>query len=808
MVGDHGFHGRRAELAACLRAARSTSAGLVVLRGAAGTGRTALLHAVGHALHTDGVPAAFVSRADDLTRLRPHSAVLLVDDADALPVTALLASRRNGLVIAACRADADELPGAADHVVDLPPLPEADVIELLAGFGPLDEPVIDALRTALGPLFHNPGTLLATLNHLHDRLAPVADRLCLRAPDTPIALPPSHHLVTPLDDLAERLLTAVAVLGHVRVDGLAVLAAALGEDRTVCGRTADALVDAGILVTDTHGRLRCVCPALAAAMIDCAGPTTVHRLHEALAKHTTDPATRADHVAAASRDLPARLNLVPWLITLADQAHTHQPHRAARWYATALRHLPAEHPDHTRILTSLLELLINTGQYDLLSDVLADQAATPSPHLDIRADLEAAAMLTAFHTGHPVKLAHEPRPGGPLDLYAWWIGEHRTWLPLAPGGSLLTGPELRLIYQVLSVDPAVCFRGIRTIRNRAAEARIDELIEAGAAGDPTTVFEIILGPRYHPAATGPLATAHKVVRAYAEADWSGALPAARQLELLGPPDSPLHQLSRIYVCAIHAARREYKTASAWLAKVSHDIRFITARAIAECALLHYAGDDLGAVNLALRTYRLARRASARPCVERLLLLALQLALRCGDRPIAAALLEEIEQLHARDAWLCTKQVELLGRALMHGDLAAAAEGADIARQRGHRPDLLWACHILARFCADPQPVIRELNDIAASGGSAFLLPTQLTALMRKFGVTAPHTEPDGLTATELRLIDLIRAGHTNRQIAATLHLSVKTIENHLTRLFTRTGCRSRVELAAASIDGRLQGAAT
>ncbi|MFC0105087.1 helix-turn-helix domain-containing protein [Kibdelosporangium aridum] len=78
--------------------------------------------------------------------------------------------------------------------------------------------------------------------------------------------------------------------------------------------------------------------------------------------------------------------------------------------------------------------------------------------------------------------------------------------------------------------------------------------------------------------------------------------------------------------------------------------------------------------------------------------------------------------------------------------------------------------------------------------------------MRRFGV--PEPPPEGFTTTELRMIDLIRTGHTNRQIAALLHLSVNTIENHLTQLFARTGYRSRVELAAASSDGRLTGGVT
>lgn len=49
----------------------------------------------------------------------------------------------------------------------------------------------------------------------------------------------------------------------------------------------------------------------------------------------------------------------------------------------------------------MLKPQVRNGQYELLSTVLADQATAPSTNPAVRDDLEAAAMLTAFHTGHP-----------------------------------------------------------------------------------------------------------------------------------------------------------------------------------------------------------------------------------------------------------------------------------------------------------------------------------------------------------------------------------------------------------------------
>ncbi len=58
-----------------------------------------------------------------------------------------------------------------------------------------------------------------------------------------------------------------------------------------------------------------------------------------------------------------------------------------------------------------------------------------------------------------------------------------------------------------------------------------------------------------------------------------------------------------------------------------------------------------------------------------------------------------------------------------------------------------------------------------------------------------------------RIIDLIQQGLTNRPIAAAVRVGEKTVENHLTRLFAQTGCRSRLDLATANLEGRLTVAA-
>jgi DNA-binding CsgD family transcriptional regulator len=57
---------------------------------------------------------------------------------------------------------------------------------------------------------------------------------------------------------------------------------------------------------------------------------------------------------------------------------------------------------------------------------------------------------------------------------------------------------------------------------------------------------------------------------------------------------------------------------------------------------------------------------------------------------------------------------------------------------------------------------------------------------------------DSLTPTERRVADLVAAGRSNPEIAATLFISVKTVEANLTRVYRKLGLRGRVDLTRHS----------
>ncbi|SHF57652.1 helix-turn-helix transcriptional regulator [Streptoalloteichus hindustanus] len=779
---------------------------LLVVRGLPGSGRSEVLRAATAMWRAEGLRVAPAPVGRPSTQVVPRT-VLVADD-PAVPADALLACRQPGcLVVATCLDDDVELPEIADEVVDLPPLGDDDVVALLRNDAGLDEAAVDALRSALGSWFGNPGTVLALVGRLTEvgRLVPVRDRLCLAHLEVPIGLPPEHHLVrcaARVGDPARTVLEAAAVLGGVDLADLSVFA---GGDLAAAGRAVDALVECGVLVADREGRLSCCCAALAATVVEQAGPDAARAVHWLVGRHLLDGLRRglpvdraalADHVAAAAPAVADGGALAGWLVEQVAEAERREPERAARWSASA-RRLGAR--------TDLLPLVARTGQYDLLREVFDEEAAGADRAR--RWDLAAAGMLAELNGADPVPaLADEP----PSRLAAWWLGRLPSWTPLPPRADdverLVSTAELTAIYHALRVEPRECAQALRAVRNGRAAERFDDLVEAGGGGDVATVLEIVLGQRYRSARNSPPRLYQEVVRGYAAADWTAALRAVRQLESHGAGTSPPHHMARLVAAAIHATRGEWRDAEAWLSKAGQDIRYSLVRSTVECAVLGRRGEHAAALDLAWSTLRLARTEGARWGRERLLLQALQIALRLGNRDMAEALMADAEDLYRRDGTRLTRQTVLLGRGLLHGDLASAAEGVDVVRQRGHRPDLLWACQILARFCDDSRNVIAELRSISHQGGTEFLLPARVNALLREFGVPAVReTGPTALSTMDRQIVELIREGQTNRQIASALRVSEKTVEHHLTRLFAWTGCRSRVELAAASLDGRIPG---
>lgn len=86
-----------------------------------------------------------------------------------------------------------------------------------------------------------------------------------------------------------------------------------------------------------------------------------------------------------------------------------------------------------------------------------------------------------------------------------------------------------------------------------------------------------------------------------------------------------------------------------------------------------------------------------------------------------------------------------------------------------------------------------LADLASGAGRA---GWQFGAHARAAALDAPErTDLATLTKRELEVATLVSHGDTNQQIARALELSPKTVETHISRMFTKLGLRSRTQIA-------------
>lgn len=67
------------------------------------------------------------------------------------------------------------------------------------------------------------------------------------------------------------------------------------------------------------------------------------------------------------------------------------------------------------------------------------------------------------------------------------------------------------------------------------------------------------------------------------------------------------------------------------------------------------------------------------------------------------------------------------------------------------------------------------------------------------GTPAAGGYPDGLTSREVEVLRLVAAGRSNREIAASLVLSERTVARHVTNIYGKTGAGSRAEATAYAL---------
>jgi len=175
----------------------------------------------------------------------------------------------------------------------------------------------------------------------------------------------------------------------------------------------------------------------------------------------------------------------------------------------------------------------------------------------------------------------------------------------------------------------------------------------------------------------------------------------------------------------------------------------------------------------------------------------------GARAEAAEVLAEIRGQAER----LDRQVAMLGLARAGALLTAATgqarEGAEALADAIEQ----WSDHPYPLEVARAYYVLGGLERRAHRRGAA---RAALSEAVRRYAAAGAGTWQEsaaaelarldggrgaGLTATEQGIVEMVRAGATNREIARAMFLSVKAVEANLTRLYRRLNVRNRSQLA-------------
>lgn len=622
---------------------------------------------------------------------------------------------------------------------------------------------------------------------------------------------------------------AIAALGELRPQRIGLLAAVLDRPAAELAADLDTLMQAGLvrLTGDRyHGRAALLDAALRATLAPATAWLWHRRAAEWLHCHrgsgTDALAELADHLAVAAQ--PGDDRDIAILLNAADRACDSAPRMAAQWYRAAIGLLPGDDdrlsrgqsglaraaclmgdpvraveagraaldllppgPDHDRVLRLVTDAGV-LGEPGLPTVSWSDSQQVPqllalAAHLLARSGrlAEAARAVElvegALHRQLPGEqvhcLTHVAHAEGLLGRPAAMLATVDRVLGCAAGSLLL-----RISAQI-NCAYLLALHG--SDRATALIAGCRQLIEQTGCDFGRT--ELALATFVDDYRTGrwsalPTAAAELKPRlADNHADKGLAVVQALEADVLaqcGHPSAAGKALVGTSDCAASAALHAWASAGVDLA---------SGRPQAATARLEAA---LGPVQVPKFTeFLLVRQAEA------------QLAL--GDLQAAARTAARVDSRVAGISTTATALEAARLRAVAEHDRAALRECLEHAERRRAAPLGARVRFELARLGDDPEAHLRAAYETFHALGADPWRRQVIHELQRR-GLKVPRhrtAAPAGLTTAELRVARLVQQGLRNRDIATALSMSVKTVESYLTRVYTKTGCSSRLGLARA-----------
>jgi len=654
----------------------------------------------------------------------------------------------------------------------------------------------------------------------------------------------------PVPDRLRGLLAArLARLSAASRSPLLLVAAAARPSRELierCGADPGGLadaIDAGVVTVAVDGAVRFAHPLLR-EMVYADGPREeVREAHERLAAAVSDPVERARHLAAASSGPDEELAQ-----TLADAASTARlrgaPAAAADLAAMAAECTPRDAPvvaaarrltaaqyayaagaseEAHRLASSALgdaaDRRTRVGARLLLIDLAGQDQSGVGPLLD-------AAFAEAVE---------EPDLVANVRIYramkAWYDADRETTLSELKGaeeaaeqcgdterlvevlswrGTVVGGPEgdelsiragemareLPLSYETISARQMAAMRHLFRGEVAEAERRIETLWSAVERfGTVRELAQVLISVASIFARAGrcpdALSAAHACLRLFVDVEPTpgpGLIAAALAEVHIGNVGAAAEYAERALEACLAAGDEDWLRGAYSTLGLVHQMR----------------GDAPAAADVMRRAYELEQRLCRfDPSVLLWHADFVEALVATGARDEAADVLAAVRGHADR----LERRVTLLGldraEAVLLAATKEAREGVAALRDAIDR----WADHPypleLARAWHTLGVLERRAHRRAAARGA-------LTEAVRRYQAVGARPWQEmaeaellridgaraaGLSDTERRIVELVRGGATNREIARSLFLSIKAVEANLTRLYRRLGVRNRAQLA-------------
>ncbi|MFF7736578.1 AAA family ATPase [Streptomyces sp. NPDC007984] len=739
------------------------------------------------------------------------------------------------------------------HVVDLAPLDAEDTARLVAtalGLPPSTRLAAHVQGRSAGHPFFVLQTLLDLLenrrlrrdaSHWHlvgepsalsrDRRRQILQRALGEAPET-------------LRVARAAALLRVIPLAHL--DLLALISRLPPQDTEA---VFDGLVRLGVLCAASSDRYRFTHELVREALYEDMGPAARRQAHRTAATWLLNrpPSPERDediagHVARTADygDLQA----IDTLAAEARRAFSRAPAASVPWYRKALAVTPPAHPRYAELVTRLTLSLLVAGRPAEAARV-GTQASRGAVGADRRSarlsSLVVGALAEHGALGEALELAGEAGAASPGDLLLTSQSAHlhlmtgrpreataaaddaRALLERAPVGDQITALGYLSSVHCLSAGYSGLAAFAARLRQAAAEAprgaRLHALSsmsllysmqgDTRACADALAEADSLLADCGWHLFGGSLLVA-RVHNAVHRGDWAAAHTeigtATRQMResgLLGHLG-----LLRMSEAALHAHQGNWRSAR----QAAEAIGRTQPLSVVATEAAHALTDLVqGEVDRARRRLALllAERTLPGHLRARLLVRLAEVEAEAGSPKAVTALLAEARE-HGMDVHDHLGFTEAcLARGRCTGDpealleAASLAERHDLAFQRGKAYLYAGSAGIGAEHH------LRAAVEVFHRLGA---LPWRRKAGVelrrRNLKVPRPRTSsPAELTATETQVTRFVQLGQSNREIAQAMSLSVKTVERHLSRVYAKTDCRSRLQLVRALDRGLLGGEA-